>query len=90
MSTFRGDLGEIRISNQVAARLDKWSITPGNAPGHRMFTAHCSTVDSFLAAQGPDVVVLHMGKVRWRWRDVTLEIGGAEVRGTLVGSPEVR
>ena len=90
MAGIRGDRGELRIANQVAATLDRWNITRDDATGRRVLTAHCSTVNTFLAAQGPDVVVLQMGKVRWRWRDVALEIGGAEVRGTLVGSPEVR
>ena len=86
-----GNLGALKIANQVAAYLTDWKLYPASAPGSWVFTAHAFDVNRFLMAQGPDTLWLQFGPQRYRWKGVTLELGGDQVlRGTLVGRPEVR
>lgn len=90
LSEIRGERGELRIVNQVAASLGAWKVVPGDAPGTRTVTATCQSVNTFLVAQGPDVLVLYVGGRPTRWHITALEIGGGQLRGILIGAPEVR
>lgn len=86
----RAEHGELRIVNQVAASLSACRIVPGDAPGERAFTARCDSVNAYLMTQGPTVLVLTIGGRPTHWRIKSLQNGGQQVSGILIGAPEVR
>lgn len=87
-SAISGREGAIRRGGVVAATLASWSLLPGAAPGSWAFTARLSQVDAFHLSQGPDTLVLVLGRTRWRWRGVSFVVADGHVRATVDGLPE--
>jgi hypothetical protein len=87
--TVRGREGRIKVGYQTAARLGSFSLVP---VGESQWTVEASvtTADAFWITQRPQAVELTVGKQRWIWAGVSLEIGGGIVRGTVSGRPERR
>ncbi len=86
-----GVAGRLRVANQTAAELGKWSMVPGAVPGTKEITAECVSVNRWLMAQSPEVIELKLGSRPLRWRLERLEmIGDGAIRGVVAGAPEVR
>ena len=89
-----GHVGALKVGNQVAALVAKWTMVPGETPDTWAFTAHAHFANRFLmTTQTPDLLILEAAVQRWRWRGtraIRLELGGDQVlRGTLIGAPDV-
>ena len=75
LAKMTGVAGQLRVSNQVAAELGAWSMVPADEPGCKAVQAECVSVDRWLAAQEPDVLILTVGIApaavarsrAWRW-----------------------
>jgi hypothetical protein len=87
--SLRGQSGRIKVGYQMVATLTSYALVPASA-GVWTFEARASTVDPYWVTQRPQDVELVVGKQRWTWRNVALEIGGGTVRGTVTGKPERR
>ena len=85
----RGAHGRIKVGYQTAATLTSFVLSP-DAPNVWTVEASVVTADAFWLTQRPQTLELTVGKQRWSWAGVSLEIGAGVVRGTVSGRPERR
>jgi hypothetical protein len=85
----RGRQGRLKVGHRTAATLGAFSLSP--VPSGWAVEAEIASTDAFWIAQSAARSLdLDVGKQRWIWRDVTLEVDGGTVRGTVLGRPDRR
>lgn len=86
----RGTHGTIKVGYQVAARLASFALEPAETGAWRLSGTVASSDAFWLSQSAARTLELAVGKQRWIWRDVQLEVGGSTVSGTVTGRPERR
>lgn len=78
--------GELRRAWHIAATLGAWRISISGASWH--LTADVATANAAWIDHRPLDVIVRLGRITWKWREVTPTIEDGKVSLTLTRRPD--